>query len=85
MECLELKPRIKCAWLEADTSCISNSFQDVLWNVSMFKSWAYDHLFDSLTMTFIFHYRLIFWIYIDLPFLSGQESIYASDYFKKIF
>lgn len=81
MEYLELKPWIKCARLEADTSCISNSFQDVLWNVSIFKSWADDHLLASLTMIFIFDYRLIFWIYINLLFLSGQEIIYASDYF----
>lgn len=76
MECLELEPRIKCARLEADTSCIPRCALECV-----NKSWADDHLLDSLTRIFIFHYRLIFWIYIDLPFLFGQESIYASDYF----
>ena len=45
---------------------------------------AGDHLLGSLSTMLIFHDEFVFWIYIDLPFLSDQESIYADDYFLEI-
>ena len=44
---------------------------------------ADDHLLGSLS-TFIFYERLVFWIYVDLSFLSGLESICIHDYFLGI-